>query len=107
MQPPPDTKDWTWTLSRRCPECNLSAGEIDVAELAELAASVSLAGTEGARVRASLAARASSLRVHQLTNAEALEQSATERMSLPVMALFLGFLIFIAYPALGQILNGF
>ncbi|MEU0470965.1 secretion system protein, partial [Amycolatopsis sp. NPDC006131] len=33
-------------------------------------------------------------------------QAATERMSLPVMALFLGFLAFIAYPALVQVLNG-
>ncbi|HET9871185.1 MAG TPA: DinB family protein [Propionibacteriaceae bacterium] len=33
MQPTPDTKDWTWTLSRRCDECGLSAGEIEVAEL--------------------------------------------------------------------------
>ena len=32
--------------------------------------------------------------------------AATERMSLPVMLLFLGFLAFIAYPALTQVLNG-
>lgn len=25
----PDEKDWTWTLTRRCEECGLSAGEID------------------------------------------------------------------------------
>ena len=28
MQPPPDTKDWTWTLTRRCDQCGLSAGEV-------------------------------------------------------------------------------
>jgi hypothetical protein len=28
VQPPPDTKDWTWTLTRRCPQCGLSAGEV-------------------------------------------------------------------------------
>lgn len=33
----PDTKDWTWTLTRRCPECGLSAGEVDVAEVARRA----------------------------------------------------------------------
>ena len=37
MQPPPDTKDWTWTLTRRCDQCGLSAGEIDPAQLAERA----------------------------------------------------------------------
>ncbi len=25
----PDEKDWTWTLTRRCPDCGLDAGEID------------------------------------------------------------------------------
>ena len=39
--PEPDTKDWTWTLSRPCDACGLSAGEIpfeEVAVRAELAA---------------------------------------------------------------------
>jgi hypothetical protein len=41
MEPEPDTKDWTWTLTRRCEQCGLSAGEIaidDIAIRAELAA---------------------------------------------------------------------
>jgi len=33
----PDHKDWTWTLDRRCPECGLSAGEVDVSEIADRA----------------------------------------------------------------------
>jgi DinB superfamily len=37
VQPPPDTKDWTWTLTRRCDQCGLSAGEIDPAQFAERA----------------------------------------------------------------------
>src|SRR4051812_49433154 len=37
MDPEPDTKDWTWTLTRRCDECGLSAGEVEVAEVAERA----------------------------------------------------------------------
>ncbi|MFD2418996.1 type II secretion system F family protein [Amycolatopsis pigmentata] len=80
--------------------------ELDVTELSELAASVSLAGTEGAKVRTSLAAKASALRTHQLTDAEGEAQAATERMSLPVMLLFLGFLAFIAYPGLVKVLTG-
>jgi hypothetical protein len=35
VHPEPDQKDWTWTLSRRCPDCGLSAGEVDVSEVAE------------------------------------------------------------------------
>ncbi len=80
--------------------------DLDITELTELAASVSLAGTEGAKVRQSLHAKASALRARQLTEAEGSAAADTERMSLPVMALFLGFLTFITYPAIGQVLNG-
>lgn len=34
--PPPDTKDWTWTLERRCPECGLDASEVARDELGML-----------------------------------------------------------------------
>ena len=34
MEPEPDTKDWTWTLHKRCPECGLSAGDIGLDEIA-------------------------------------------------------------------------
>ncbi|MEV0675891.1 type II secretion system F family protein [Actinosynnema sp. NPDC050436] len=94
------TRTTPWATLRQLGE------ELDVTELAELAASVSLAGTEGAKIRTSLAAKAGALRTHQITEAEGDAQAATERMSLPVMALFLGFLTFIAYPALTQVLNG-
>lgn len=80
--------------------------EIDSRDLAELAASLSLAGTEGARVRASLTARADSLRTHLLTDTDAAAKAATERLGLPWGLLFLGFLVFLGYPALHQILAG-
>ncbi|MBA8793322.1 hypothetical protein FHX74_000916 [Friedmanniella endophytica] len=35
--PPPDRKDWTWTLDRRCPECGLAAGEVPIEEVADRA----------------------------------------------------------------------
>lgn len=81
--------------------------ELGVAELAELASSVSLAGTEGARVRDSLAAKARSLRDHALASAEADAQSATERMAFPVVLLFLGFMVLVGYPAVDAVLTGF
>ena len=37
MQPEPDTKDWTWTLTRRCEQCGLAAGEVPVDEVPERA----------------------------------------------------------------------
>jgi len=79
------------------------AGRLGVSELAELAASVSLAGTHGARIRASLAAKADTLRGHQVAETEAAAEAATERMTVPVAVLLFGFLIFIAYPAVAQI----
>jgi len=78
---------------------------LGVEELSELAASVSLAGTEGARVRESLAVKASSLRSHALARAETEAQSSTETMAVPVVLLFVGFLILIGYPAIDAVLT--
>ncbi|MEV6445141.1 hypothetical protein [Amycolatopsis sp. NPDC051716] len=86
------TRTTPWSTLRRLGE------ELDITELAELAASISLAGTEGAKIRTSLAAKAKALRTHLVADAEADAQAATERMALPVTLLFLGFLGFIAYP---------
>ena len=77
--------------------------ELDISELAELAASVSLAGSHGARIRQSLAAKADTLRGHQVAETEAAAEAATERMTIPVAVLLFGFLVFIAYPAVIQI----
>lgn len=79
------------------------AERVGVNELAELAASVSLAGSHGARIRASLAAKADTLRGHQIAETESAAEAATERMTVPVAVLLFGFLVFIAYPAIAQI----
>lgn len=79
------------------------AERLGIAELAELAASVSLAGSHGARIRASLAAKADTLRGHQIAEAESAAEAATERMTIPVAVLLFGFLVFIAYPAIAEI----
>lgn len=81
-------------------------GQLGVPELAELAAGVSLAGEHGARVRASLVAKAKSMREEQLTELEAEAHAATERMSVPVVLLLFGFLAFVLYPALQFVLEG-
>ena len=75
---------------------------IGLPELQQLAATVGLAGTEGAKVRASLRSRALALRDRQLTAAEGEANAATERMSLPIVALFAGFLIFLGLPGHGH-----
>jgi Flp pilus assembly protein TadB len=80
--------------------------ELGVSELQELAASVRLAGEQGARIRSSLAAKAASLRGQQLARAEASAQAASERMAVPNVLMFLGFLAFAGYPAVVSIVGG-
>lgn len=79
---------------------------IGVTELQELAASAGLAGDEGARVRVSIAAKARSIRMRGIADAEGAAQSASERMSLPVVLLMTGFIVFLGYPAVAQVING-
>jgi len=77
-----------------------------IAELQELAASAGLAGDEGARVRVSIAAKARAIRMRGLADAEGAAQSASERMSLPVVLLMTGFIVFLGYPAVARVLTG-
>ena len=81
--------------------------ELGVPELEELATTVQLAGTEGARIRQSLSARGASLRRHEQAEAESSANAMTERLFLPGALLLLGFLLFIGYPAVHRILGGF
>ena len=76
---------------------------LGINELAELAASVSLAGSHGARNRRLTRREGRHLRGHQIAETEAAAEAATERMTIPVAVLLFGFLVFIAYPAVVQI----
>ena len=80
---------------------------LGIEELPELAATIRLGGEKGARMTASLVAKASSMRSKQLAEIEAQANSATERMGLPMVLLFLGFLVLLGYPALQMINSGF
>jgi tight adherence protein C len=72
----------------------------------EAGSSIQLAGEHGARVRGSLAMRAESVRHKLSAEVEASANAATERMGLPMVLLFLGFLVLIGYPAADQMLQG-
>lgn len=78
-----------------------------VEELPELAATVQLGGEHGARMTASLIAKASSMRSRELADVEARANEATERMGLPMVLLFIGFLVLLGYPAMHLITSGF
>jgi Flp pilus assembly protein TadB len=81
--------------------------ELGVPELVELATTVQLAGTEGARIRQALMARGASIRRHEQAEAESAANAMTERLFIPGTLLLLGFLLFIGYPAVQRILGGF
>lgn len=80
---------------------------LGVPELRELAASVALAGEEGAVVGQSVSAKATALRTRALAEAEAAAESASERMALPTVMLLVGFVIFVGYPAVAAVTAGF
>jgi Flp pilus assembly protein TadB len=72
----------------------------------QLAATTALAGTEGARIRASLVDRSNALRTQRLADIEADALAATERMSLPIVAMASAFVVIVGYPALERIMTG-
>jgi tight adherence protein C len=80
--------------------------DLGVTELTELAAAVGLAGGEGVRIRMTLAAKANSIRRHDLAEAESEANTVTERLFLPGVFLLVGFLVFIGYPAVARISAG-
>lgn len=77
-----------------------------VNELVELSAAVALAGHEGAKIRATLGARAAAMRQRQTFDQETKAASATERMTLPSVLLLAAFMATIGYPAIATILTG-
>ena len=73
---------------------------LGVRELSELAATATLAGAEGARVQASLAAKARAMRERELATQIAEAESATERGGLPGVVLGLALIVYILFAAL-------
>ncbi|WP_310726919.1 type II secretion system F family protein [Streptomyces sp. N2A] len=94
-------------LTRTSPWTHLGelGRQLAVPDLRELASTLSLAGTEGAKIRGSLGAKARAMRRSRVSESDGAAQAATERMSLPVMGLFTAFLLLIGYPALAHVLS--
>ncbi|WP_129668071.1 type II secretion system F family protein [Phytoactinopolyspora endophytica] len=80
--------------------------EIRIEELRDLAAALALVAEDGAKVRESLAARASSLRRRELAEVEGKAGERSQSMLVAQLLLCLGFLIFLLYPALVGVLEG-
>lgn len=78
-----------------------------VPTLIEVAHTVKLSGQHGARIRASLVSKAEALRSRNLARVEHDHEQRTEKIGLPLIVLFLGFLLLIGYPAFSQTLASF
>ncbi len=79
--------------------------ETGVESLVEVAHTMQLAGEGGARVRSSLAAKASALRKRNLARVEHSAEEGTEKMGLPLVVLFVGFLVLVGFPAFSQTMS--
>lgn len=79
--------------------------EIDVVELSQLASQLHLIDSSGAQAEASLRAKADALRARQLTDAHGSANERSESMLIGQVLLGLGFLIFLGYPAVAQVLT--
>jgi tight adherence protein C len=77
----------------------------DISPLRELAASMSLAGESGSRVRDTLAAKAAALRARQLAEVEAEAQKASETMGIAPALMAMAAVVLIAYPAVAAFLE--
>lgn len=81
------------------------AEEVRIDELRDLAATLSLVADDGAKVRESLTARATSLRRRQLTDLEGQAGERSQSMLVAQMVLVMGFLVFLAYPVIPALIG--
>jgi hypothetical protein len=79
--------------------------EIQVNELKDLSAALSLVAEDGAKVRESLTARAASLRRRELADLEGQAGERSQSMLVAQMLLAAAFLIFLVYPAIQTLLH--
>ena len=79
--------------------------EVDIDELRDLSAALALVAEDGAKVRDSLAARAASMRRRELADAEGRAAARSQSMLVAQLLLCVGFLLFLTYPAVAEILG--
>lgn len=82
------------------------ADELGIDDLRDLASSLALAGGHGARVRESLVAKADAMRHSMVTDLEAMAETRTEKMIIPVAIMTVGLTAFVGYGAMTAIANG-
>lgn len=78
---------------------------IGVSELSDLGTLVRLVAHDGARVRATLTARAAGMRRRALAEAEGLAGERDQSMRMAQILIGFGFIVFIGYPAIAIVMN--
>jgi tight adherence protein C len=78
--------------------------EVGINELRDLAAALALVADDGAKIRDSLAARAATLRRRELAEMEGRAGERSQSMLVAQMLIVLGYLLFLAFPAVSRIL---
>ena len=77
--------------------------ELGVAELSDLASSLALSGSQGARIRSSLTAKADTLRSDEQNAIETAAEVKNQKMAVPLACLSLGLFLFIGFGAISAI----
>lgn len=75
-------------------------------ELTDLDAALTLANDDGAKVRATLVARAETMRAERIADAEAAAAQATESMKFVLIVMVMAFVVFELFPSIARLLAG-
>jgi tight adherence protein C len=101
-----DTLDRARALGRSAWAEFIDLGQqIGVDEFRDLAAALALVGEEGARISTTLIARASTLRRRDIADVEGRAKERDTSMRVAMVVISFGFLLFVLYPAVRNILN--
>ena len=79
--------------------------QLRIDELRDLSAALALVAEDGAKIRESLGARASSMRRRDLSDAEGKAGENSESMLVAQLVVAMGFIVFLVYPALTGIIG--
>jgi Flp pilus assembly protein TadB len=79
--------------------------EIDIAELRDLAAALTLVADDGAKIRQSLTARAASMRSRELSDLEGKAGERSQSMLVAQLLFCFAFMVFLSFPAMMRVLG--
>lgn len=81
--------------------------ELAVDDLRELASTITLAGEDGVAIREAVRTKAHTIRERIISDTEATAERETAEMATPTVAVAIGFLVFLSYPGIVALSNGF